>query len=53
MSTAVTGGPDGTVQEGGARYHDYGFAPLGIATVADALAGLKMALWRERLSDMG
>ncbi len=34
-------------QEGGARYHDYGFAPLGIATVADALAGLRTALFEE------
>jgi len=35
-------------QDGGARYHDYGFAPLGITTAADALHALDVAVYRER-----
>ena len=34
-------------QDGGARYHDYGFAPLGITAAADALHALDMAVFRE------
>jgi len=34
-------------QDGGARYHDYGYAPLGITTAADALHALDVAVYRE------
>lgn len=36
-------------QDGGARYHEYGFAPLGITAAADALAGLRAAVFEQRL----
>ena len=32
-------------QAGGSRYHDYGFAPLGITSAADSLSGLKRAVF--------
>jgi formate C-acetyltransferase len=35
-------------QDGGARYHDYGFAPLGITSAADALAAIKRAVFDAR-----
>lgn len=35
-------------QAGGSRYHDYGFAPLGITSAADSLNGLKRAVYGER-----
>jgi formate C-acetyltransferase len=34
-------------QDGGARYHEYGFAPLGISAAADALMGVKRAVYDE------
>ena len=34
-------------QAGGSRYHDYGFAPLGITSAADSLNGIKRALYDE------
>ncbi|MHB1296852.1 MAG: pyruvate formate lyase family protein, partial [Anaerolineae bacterium] len=34
-------------QDGGARYHDYGFAPLGITAAGDALHALKRAVYDE------
>ena len=37
-------------QDGGARYHDYGFAPLGITSASDALHALKVALYESRLT---
>ncbi len=36
-------------QDGGARYHEYGFAPLGITATADALVGVKRAVYDDRL----
>jgi trans-4-hydroxy-L-proline dehydratase len=36
-------------QDGGARYHDYGFAPLGITSAADALHALDLALYRDMI----
>ncbi len=35
-------------QEGGARYHDYGFAPLGITAAADSLSAIRRAVYEER-----
>ena len=35
-------------QDGGARYHEYGFAPLAVTTAADALLGVKRAVYDER-----
>ena len=35
-------------QDGGARYHDYGFAPLGITAAADSLTGVKLAVFDRR-----
>ncbi|OGV72934.1 MAG: hypothetical protein A3K19_20920 [Lentisphaerae bacterium RIFOXYB12_FULL_65_16] len=35
-------------QDGGARYHEYGFAPLGITSVADALTAIKRAVFVDR-----
>jgi formate C-acetyltransferase len=32
-------------QDGGARYHDYGYAPLGITSAADALQAIKVAVY--------
>ena len=32
-------------QAGGSRYHDYGFAPLGITSAADSLNGLQRAVF--------
>lgn len=34
-------------QEGGARYHEYGFAPLGITSTADSLHALQVAVYEE------
>jgi len=34
-------------QDGGARYHEYGIAPLGLTTAADALLGVKRAVFDE------
>ncbi|MBI2193391.1 MAG: hypothetical protein HYU36_15560 [Planctomycetes bacterium] len=34
-------------QDGGARYHDYGFAPLGITSAADSLHAIEKAVYRE------
>ena len=36
-------------QDGGARYHDYGYAPLGITSAADALAAIKAAVYDQAL----
>ena len=33
--------------DGGARYHDYGFAPLGITAVADSLMAVRRAVFEE------
>ena len=35
-------------QAGGARYHDYGFAPLGITSAADSLIGIKRAVFDQK-----
>ena len=35
-------------QDGGARYHEYGFAPLAISTAADSLNGIKRAVFEEK-----
>lgn len=35
-------------QDGGARYHYYGFAPLGITAAADALTAIRIAVYEER-----
>ncbi len=35
-------------QAGGARYHEYGFAPLGITSAADSLHGLRVAIYEKR-----
>ncbi|MBT3274408.1 MAG: hypothetical protein HN368_14720 [Spirochaetales bacterium] len=32
-------------QDGGARYHDYGFSPLGLTAAADALSAIKSAVF--------
>ncbi|MEW6753008.1 MAG: pyruvate formate lyase family protein [Candidatus Latescibacterota bacterium] len=32
-------------QDGGARYHDYGFAPLGITSAADSLHAIQQAVY--------
>jgi len=32
-------------QDGGARYHDYGFSPLAITSAADSLSAVKLALY--------
>lgn len=34
-------------QEGGARYHEYGFAPLALTSAADSLAALRRAVYEE------
>ncbi|NLV74790.1 MAG: hypothetical protein GXY52_08930 [Chloroflexi bacterium] len=34
-------------QAGGARYHDYGFAPLGITSAADALYAIRRAVYEQ------
>lgn len=34
-------------QDGGARYHDYGFAPLGITSAADSLHAIQRAVYDE------
>jgi len=36
-------------QDGGARYHDYGFAPLAITTAADSLSAIYRAVYRDHL----
>jgi len=36
-------------QDGGARYHDYGFAPLAITTAADSLSAIYRAVYQLRL----
>ena len=36
-------------QDGGARYHDYGFAPLGLTAVADALNAIRRAVYEDRM----
>ncbi len=33
--------------DGGARYHDYGFSPLGVTSVADSLHAIKRAVFDE------
>ena len=35
-------------QAGGSRYHDYGFAPLGITSAADSLNGIKRAVFEQK-----
>ena len=35
-------------QDGGARYHDYGFAPLAITSAADSLSAIKRAVFDMR-----
>ncbi|MCE5258926.1 MAG: hypothetical protein LLG44_07710 [Chloroflexi bacterium] len=35
-------------QDGGARYHDYGYAPLGITSAADSLHAIQRAVYQER-----
>lgn len=35
-------------QDGGARYHEYGFAPLGITTASDSLNAIKRAVFEEQ-----
>jgi formate C-acetyltransferase len=35
-------------QEGGARYHEYGFAPLGITSAADSLHAIQRAVFDEQ-----
>jgi formate C-acetyltransferase len=35
-------------QDGGPRYHDYGFAPLGITSAADSLNAIRRAVYDER-----
>jgi formate C-acetyltransferase len=35
-------------QAGGSRYHDYGFAPLGITSAADSLVGIKRAVFDQK-----
>ena len=35
-------------QDGGARYHDYGFSPLAITAAADALHAIRRAVFEER-----
>lgn len=37
-------------QDGGARYHEYGFSALGVTAVADALMGVKHAVFDERFA---
>lgn len=32
-------------QDGGARYHDYGFSPLGVTSVADSLNAIRVAIY--------
>jgi formate C-acetyltransferase len=34
-------------QDGGSRYHDYGFAPLGITSAADSLHAIQRAVYEE------
>lgn len=34
-------------QDGGARYHDYGFAPLAVTSAADSLNGIRVAVFEE------
>ncbi|MHB9032807.1 MAG: pyruvate formate lyase family protein [Anaerolineae bacterium] len=36
-------------QDGGARYHDYGFAPLGITAAADSLHAIHQAVYQSQL----
>jgi trans-4-hydroxy-L-proline dehydratase len=36
-------------QDGGARYHDYGFAPLGITAAADSLNAIWRMVYRDKL----
>ena len=36
-------------QDGGARYHDYGFAPLAITAAADSLSAIRRAVYQERV----
>lgn len=35
-------------QDGGARYHDYGFAPLAITAAADSLHAIRQAVFEQR-----
>ncbi|MBI2941301.1 MAG: hypothetical protein HYY04_12775 [Chloroflexi bacterium] len=35
-------------QDGGARYHEYGFAPLGVTSAADSLNGIKRAVFDQK-----
>jgi formate C-acetyltransferase len=35
------------IQDGGARYHDYGFSPLGITSAADALNAIRQAVYQQ------
>ena len=37
-------------QDGGARYHEYGFAPLGITAAADALMGLQVVVFEQHIA---
>jgi len=37
-------------QAGGARYHDYGFAPLAITSAADSLNGIKRAVFDQKFA---
>ncbi|MFC1806351.1 pyruvate formate lyase family protein, partial [Planctomycetota bacterium] len=39
--------------DGGARYHDYGFSILGIASAADSLHAIRRAVYGERLVPAG
>ena len=40
-------------QAGGSRYHDYGFAPLGITSAADSLNGIRQAVFEQRFVSGG
>ena len=37
-------------QDGGARYHDYGFAPLGITAAADSLHAIWRTVYRDKMT---
>ena len=40
-------------QDGGARYHDYGFAPLGITSAADSLHAIQRAVYQDGFVSAG
>jgi formate C-acetyltransferase len=40
-------------QDGGAKYHDYGFSPLGITAAADSLHAIKRAVYDEKFVGAG